>query len=254
VSCMLIEETFNEWRRLGSTCRGALVWQWQDVQPGAGWGLMDSHRRRKAAWYALQRACRTQQIMLTDEGLNGLAVHIVNEADEPLPAVLRLACLKHGTASMREVEQPLVIQARSSQSLSSTALLPAFFDITYAYRFGPLAHDVTIASLHDEATGRLIADSCHFPDIASLQPHDIGLEAAVERDADGWSLRLRSTSFAQFLHIDDHAFNASENWLHLAPGHERRIALRPDREEAAAPQGEIRALNMDRVVRYAGHA
>lgn len=253
VSCILIEETFNEWRRLGSTCRGGLVWQWQDVQPGAGWGLMDSHGRRKPAWYALQRACRTQQIMLTDEGLNGLAVHIVNEADAPLRAVLRLACLKHGVAPLREAEQTLTIGARSALCLRSAALLPAFFDITYAYRFGPLAHDVTVALLHDEATGRLIAEACHFPDLASLQPHDIGLEVMVEHGADEWSLRLRSTSFAQFLHIDDHAFTASENWLHLAPGHERRITLLPDREEAAVPQGEIRALNMDRVVRYAEH-
>lgn len=253
VSCILIEEVFSEWRRVGSTCRGALVWQWQDVQPGAGWGLMDPSGRRKPAWYAFQRACRTRQIMLTDEGLNGLAVHIVNEADEPLRAVLRLACLKHGSTPVREVEQPLVIGARSSLSLSSATLFPAFFDITYAYRFGPLAHDVTIASLHDEDSGRLIAEACHFPDIASLQPHDIGLEAKVEHDSDGWSLRLRSTSFAQFLHIDDHAFTASENWLHLAPGRDRRITLLPDREEAAVPQGEIRALNMDRVVRYAGH-
>jgi beta-mannosidase len=252
VSCILVGETFNEWRRLGSICRGALIWQWQDVQPGAGWGLMDSRGRRKPAWYALQRACRTRQIMLTDEGLNGLAVHIVNEADQPARVVLRFACLKHGSTPVREVEQSLVIGARSSLCLSSAALLPAFFDITYAYRFGPLAHDVTIASLHDEASGRLIADSCHFPDIASLQPHDIGLETKVEHDADGWSLRLRATSFALFLHIDDQAFTASENWLHLAPGADRRIALLPDREEAAVPQGEIRALNMDRVVRYAG--
>jgi beta-mannosidase len=74
----------------------------------------------------------------------------------------------------------------------------------------------------------------------------------VEHGADGWSLKLRATSFARFLHIDDQAFTASENWLHLAPGRDRRIALLADREEAAVPQGEIRALNMDRVVRYAG--
>ena len=34
----LMRETFSEWRRTGSRCAGALVWQFQDVMPGAGWG------------------------------------------------------------------------------------------------------------------------------------------------------------------------------------------------------------------------
>lgn len=156
--------------------------------------------------------------------------------------------------AVREAGQTVTVSARSALSLSSAALLPAFFDITYAYRFGPPAHDVTIAWLSDPLTGELIADAWHFPDIASLQPHDIGLDADLQHDTSGWWLVLRATSFALFLHIDDEAFVASENWLHLAPAQERRIALRAGREQADVPRGEIRALNMDRVVRYAGRS
>jgi len=76
----------------------------------------------------------------------------------------------------------------------------------------------------------------------------------VEQDETGWSLRLLSRHFAQFLHVDDAAYTAQENWLHLAPGHERRIALVPDDDRRAVPRGEISALNMDRVVQYAGSA
>jgi beta-mannosidase len=252
VSCVLIEETFNEWRRVGSTCQGALVWQWQDVVPGAGWGLLDSRGRRKPAWYALRRACRTRQIILTDEGLNGLAVHILNERAEPLRAKLRLACLSNGQVAAREAEREIEVAARSAICLWGAELFPAFFDITQAYRFGPPAHNVTIASLHDPFSGELIADTCHFPDIAALQPHDIGLSADVVRDGDGWALRLMATSFAQFLSVDDEAFTAAENWFHLPPGQERHIALLPDGREMAPPRGEVRALNMDRVVHYAG--
>ena len=254
VSCILIEETFNEWRRVGSTCQGGLVWQWQDVLPGAGWGLLDCFGRRKAAWYALQRASRTRQLFLTDEGLNGLAVHILNETAEPMQATLRLACLKNGNLAVREAQQTVTVPTRSSLCLSSASLLPVFFDITHAYRFGPPAHDVTFASLSDSITGELIADAWHFPDIASLQPNDIGLDVDLQHDAAGWWLVLSATAFALFLHIDDEAFVASENWLHLAPAQERRIALRPEGEKAEIPRGEIRALNMNRVVRYTGRA
>jgi beta-mannosidase len=252
VSCILMEHVFDEWRRTGSACHGGLVWQFQDVSPGAGWGVIDSLGRRKPAWYALQRAFRARQIILTDEGLNGLAVHVVNETGEPLRAILRIACFKDGATPVREVVCPVTVQPRGSWSLGSGALLPGFFDITYAYRFGPRAHDVTMATLHDTDSGQLIADTCHFPDIAAFQPRDIGLEVAVDHTEHGWSLRLLSRHFAQFLHIEDAAFTAHENWLHLAPGSERRIVLLSDSDPSATPQGEISALNMDRVVRYTG--
>jgi len=256
VSCILMEEVFGEWRRNGSTCTGGLVWQWQDVSRGAGWGVIDSLGRRKPAWYALQRAFRSRQIILTDEGLNGLTVHVLNEAAGELRATLRLSCLKDGSTRVREAELPITVEPRGSWSIGSAALLPGFFDITYAYRFGPRPNDVTSATLHDTESGELIAEACHFPDMAALQPRDIGLEVAVEQDANVWSLRLRSQHFAQFLHIEDAAFTARENWLHLMPGSERRVVLLPDAAmpHGTLPNGEITALNMDRVVRYAGRA
>jgi beta-mannosidase len=247
-----LEETFNEWRRVGSTCRGALVWQWQDVTPGAGWGMMDSLGRRKPVWYALQRACRTRQLILTDEGLNGLAVHILNEADQPLDAILRLDCLSEAGAPVRQAEHAVTLPPRAATRLDTSALMPGFFDITYAYRFGPPVHDVTVASLYDCATGTLLADACHFPDIAALKIRDVGMTVSIGQDAQGWSLRLLPQRFAQFVHIDDQAFTAAENWLHLAPGRERRIRLLSPADPAAIPRGEVRALNMDRVIQYTG--
>jgi beta-mannosidase len=252
VGCVAMEHVFDEWRRPGSSCRGGLVWQWQDVSPGSGWGVIDSLGRRKPAWYALQRAFRNRQLILTDEGLNGLAVHVVNETDAPLHAMLRIACFKEGAIPVREAERAIVVEPRGSLSLTTAALFSSFFDISYAYRFGPRAHDVTVATLHDAATNKLIAETCHFPDIAALQPRDTGLEVAVEHDDGCWSLRLRSRHFVKFLHIDDAAFSPRENWLHLVPGHDRRIVLVPEADSRAVPQGEVNALNMDRPVRYVG--
>ena len=137
----------------------------------------------------------------------------------------------------------------------SAALLPEFFDITYAYRFGPPLHEVTVASLHDAEDATLIADAFHFPAGHKLPQRDLGLEARVERVADAWYLAIRARAFAQFVHVEDAAFVAEDDWLHLAPGAERRIRLRPlgnpPSRTDAVPSGEIRALNMDRVVRYA---
>ncbi|WP_174441016.1 glycosyl hydrolase 2 galactose-binding domain-containing protein, partial [Azospirillum formosense] len=92
----VMEAVFAEWRRVGSLCAGGLVWMFQDVWPGAGWGVVGSGGVPKAAWHALRRAFRPVQILLTDEGVNGLAIHLLNETAEPVEAVLTLTALRRG--------------------------------------------------------------------------------------------------------------------------------------------------------------
>jgi beta-mannosidase len=261
VSCLLADHLFSEWRREGSGCAGGLVWQLQDLSPGAGWGVIDALGRPKPIWHALRRAFRPRQVILSDEGLNGLHIHVLNESPQPLRAVLRLVCLKDGRQPVREAMREITLPARASVCHASAALLPEFFDITYAYGFGPRPHDMTVATLFDAEDDTLIADAVHFPGGPHLPPHDLGLKATVERVADAWHLCIVAREFAQFLHIDDPSFAPEDNWLHLPPRRERRILLRPvaglqsaNDPAHAVPNGEIRALNMDRIVRYAGRA
>ncbi|HTW72715.1 MAG TPA: glycoside hydrolase family 2 protein [Acetobacteraceae bacterium] len=252
VSCLLVEHVFAEWRRVGSLCGGGLVWQLQDLVPGAGWGAIDSHGHPKPVWHALRRAFQPRQVILTDEGLNGLHVHVLNETPRPLHAKLRLACLKDSARPVRQAEQEITLPSRETMRLETAALLPEFFDIAYAYRFGPRTHDVTVATLRDAEDNVLIAEAVHFPGGPNLPPRDLGIDARLEH-ADGvWHLCIAAQGFAQYLHIDDPNFLAEDDWFHLPPGSERRIALRPRCGAATVPNGEIRALNMDRAVRYAG--
>src|SRR5262249_41473173 len=149
-------------------------------------------------------------------------------------------------------EQQVTIASRSAISLSSQSMLSEFYDITYAYRFGPRAHDATVVTLRDAISGDLIGDAFHFPQISPLPTTDVGLQVVVEQEEDRWFLRLVSRRIALFLHIDDTILVPEEDWLHLPPDQERRIAFLPGADQRAVPNGEIRALNMDRVVRYAG--
>ena len=89
-----MEATIAEWRRAGSSCAGALVWMLKDFVPGAGWGVIDANGRPKLAWHALRRAFRPVQVALTDEGLNGLGIHLINETAEPVRAKLSLRCFE----------------------------------------------------------------------------------------------------------------------------------------------------------------
>jgi beta-mannosidase len=159
-----MEATIAEWRRAGSSCWGALVWMLKDLVPGAGWGVIDAVGRPKDAWHALRRAFRPVQVALTDEGLNGLGIHLINETARTVRAPLSLRCLKDDAVVMRR-ERDVELPPRSNQSLSSAELIGSFFDITWAYKFGPPPLDVTIVSLGD------FARAVHFPVLATPQRH-----------------------------------------------------------------------------------
>ncbi|MFZ2101938.1 MAG: glycoside hydrolase family 2 protein, partial [Oricola sp.] len=153
VSGEVMEATFAEWRRAASSCRGALAFTYQDLLPGAGWGVVDSTGEPKPAWYALKRAFRPLQVTLTDEGNNGLSVHAINETNAQKDVVLTLACLRDGTTPVVSGRRELTLGPRANMEIVATDLFGAFFDTTYAYRFGPPSHDVTVARFIDPATG-----------------------------------------------------------------------------------------------------
>jgi beta-mannosidase len=157
-----MEATIAEWRRAGSSCWGALVWMLKDVAPGAGWGVIDANGLPKPAWHALRRAFRPVQVALTDEGLNGLGIHLINETSETVRARLSLCCVSDGDAVTMRREREVELPPRSNQTLSSAELIGSFFDITWAYRFGPPPLAWTEVTLDDAATGARLADARHF--------------------------------------------------------------------------------------------
>lgn len=250
----IMGEVFGEWRRAGSTCAGGLVWQLQDLLPGAGWGVIDAAGRPKSAWHALRQVWQPLQVLLTDEGLNGLHVHAINESAQPRTVRLRLRCLRDGEAVAAQAEQTLTLQPRETRRLATAAMLDHFFDFTYAYRFGPPAHDVVIATLHEVEGNALLSQAVYLPDrrAHALRPPE--LSGTVARVDGEWWLTISTRRFARWVHVEDAAFRPVENWFHLGPGEARRIRLMhdPGRQVAAdaIPSGEIYALNAERPADY----
>ncbi len=154
-------EALAEWRRPGSPCAGALVVGLRDLRPGAGWGPIDALGRPKAPWFTLAAACRPVAVLLTDEGLNGLAVHLVNDTAVPVAGRLTLA-LHSGDHCLETADTPVEVPPRGGVTLSSSALLDGFRDITYAYRFGPRRYELVVAELVDEA-GATLSRATYLP-------------------------------------------------------------------------------------------
>ncbi len=250
-SADVAEATIGEWRRVGSSSAGALVWFFRDLVPGAGWGIVDALGRPKSIYHALKRAFRPLALILTDEGVNGLHLHVVNDFPEPIEAMLSFAFLRDGQLPVAKGERLVTVPARGGLSLTATDLLGAFFDTSYAYRFGPAGHDVSLARLAAE-DGTLLAEATHWLPGRRSERHALGLDARLDRDGDGWFLTLAAARMAAHVTIDDDHYRAVDNGFDLAPGSARIIRLVPfDSSWAEPPEGEVTAINGAGRIRYA---
>ena len=235
--------TFAEWRRPGSPCRGGLVWFAHDLWAGAGWGIVDSIGLPKAAYWYLKRVLAPVALLWADEGLNGLWLHAVNDTADPITAVLRIALYGDGVQRGIQGRATLTVPPRGHHSVHADALFDGFLDLTYAYRFGPRAHDVVAATLRDRATGALCAAACYYPETLPIERSaDLTLTARLEPSASGYDVVLDTARFAHAVAIDIAGWRPQDNYFQLEPGETRRvglIALSP----GVPPRGRVEALN-----------
>jgi beta-mannosidase len=180
-----------------------------------------------------------------------------------LSAQLELVCLRDGRVKVAQASRAVQLAPRSTARISAAACLGQFFDLTHAYRFGPRAHDVTIATLRDAASGKILSEAFHLPERRIGERHELGLTVGIERAGYGWQLVIEAQRFARFVHINDANYRAAHDWFHLAPNRPCIVPLIPLAPNAsqsavvarasnvafkadatnAAPAGEVLALN-----------
>lgn len=239
----LMAQTFAEWRRADSPCRGALVWWYQDLWPGAGWGILDAQGRPKSVYYYLKRSLAPLAVFVSDEGLNGLRVHVVNERAYAASGNLRITLYREKQSVSHEKIIPLQIAPRGAWEGSVDELVGHFVDSTYAYRFGPATQGVTAAVFEEimpVLTPPINARAFFFPHGQKLAPAaDLGLEAMAKLRPDGqYELTVRAARFAQAVHIDARGYHASDDFFHVEPNRPYTLTLSP-----LSPPEKIRPLN-----------
>lgn len=222
----VMARTIAEWRRFGSTCSGALVWLYRDLRPGAGWGVLDHDGNPKAAYYYLARAFRPLSVAMTDEGLNGVAVHAANDGGLDASLELRVA-LYRGTMGVGGAVARVTIPARSTLSQSVDQLIGSFTDVSYAYRFGQPNHDLVVATLIDPETGDTVSEAFHFPAGLATPRATVSLEARVERLAgDECAVTFSADELALAVAIEAGGWSPSDNYFNVAPGSTRRVIMK----------------------------
>ena len=238
----VMEAAFSEWRRARSSCRGALVWFLRDLVAGAGWGILDVEGHPKAAYRYLRRTLQPLAVLLSDEGLNGAFVHLVNERPQPWRGELKVR-LYRDDAPVASVDRPLELAARGAEEIAIAALLGEFWDTTYAYRFGTPPCDLIAASLvSPEQT--VASEVFLFPTgRPRSREADLGMEATVAfLDGERFALTVRSRRFAHAVAISVEGFSADDDYFHVQPGGSKSVIL--TRTGAAAePRGTVLASN-----------
>ena len=223
VSGELMAETLGEWRRSGSPTRGALILWLRDVLPGTGWGLLDHRGAPKVAWHHVKRALAPVAVWTTDEGLNGVDVHIANDRRAPLHARLRVALYRDYELRVDEVSTPIDLAPHGAATHNVEGLLGRFVDASWSYRFGAPGHDVIVASL--EHDGTLLSQAVRFPVARPLTPESagaLGLEASF---SDGRTLAVRSRRLAYGVRVHAPGRTPSDDAFCVEPGVGRTIEL-----------------------------
>ena len=246
VSGEVMANTLAEWRRKRSTCRGALIWFWRDLWPGAGWGVIDAQGIPKAAYHYLSHVCQPIGLAISDEGNNGLYLHVMNEPGTALAANLEVKLYRSGEIYVGTASRALTLAAHETREIPAAVLFEGWLDLSYAYRFGPPPHDMVVATLTGPGS-EVLANAFHFiGGLNAARELDIGLSAVATARPDGaFNLKIATRRFAQSVWVEiDGGFEASDAYFHLAPGSERTLVLRHlPREAAKSLRGRVHALN-----------
>jgi beta-mannosidase len=250
----IISVTLAEWRRPASPTRGALVFTAGDLRPGAGWGMIDATGEPKAPYYGFRQVAQPLSLFLTDEGCNGLDIHLVNDTAREFRLQLEVCALREGALPVAQGSLVVDVPPSSGVTLEASQVLGHFFDLTYAFRFGPAGHDsvVVTARQADDVATPIFLQACHFPLGPYVPPEDIDLQARTLADDGMWWLEVTTASVARFVHIEDRTYRPEDNYFHLPPGRPRRIRLLPRTLGAGVPEGRVSALNARHAVSYRG--
>jgi beta-mannosidase len=247
VSGEVMAEVFGEWRRKASPCGGGIILWSADLEPGAGWGILDSTGTPKAAYWYLKRALAARAVWTTDEGLNGVDIHVANDGSTPLAVWLRVALYKAGEQCVGQSEIFIDIPEHTTSTLGVEEILGRFVDAAYAYRFGPPGHDLLSVSMRENRDGMPLAQAFRFPAGRTTQRSpiaDLGIAGEGRQLADGTiEVRLTTRRFAWGVRLASQGFMPEDAYFGIEPGGERRIVMIPTGRGDCAPNLTITAIN-----------
>ena len=250
VSAEIMSRVMQEWRSAHSNCNGALIWFLKDLWPGAGWGIIDSDGIPKAAYYLLKEVWQPVALLITDESLNGLHFHIVNESAAQIEGRIRVTLIKNGNTRIAQGSRELLVEPGTTSTIESTRVFESFLDINYSYKFGPCSHDIVHVELLDNQ-GIAICENSYFPDGQEVfsDPQTAVTTSSSINEAGDLLVDISSSHFLYRVSLEIPGYMALENFFNLQPEVSRVVKLQPVESNQGGGTGYLNAINLDHEIR-----
>jgi len=254
VSGEVITQVFKHWRTADNQCNGGLIWFNRDFWPSAGFGLIDSNNRPKAAYYQLKNIWSNQLVILSNEGLDGAYVSLINETPEQLKGEIDIILLKDNNTIIAQETQQINISKNDKQKYSVDQILGRFYDTGYAYKFGRPQFDIMICRLKDHSQA-VINEAFMFIENYDIKPvENANINAfAKQIDQETISVTIISDQFLQFVRITAKNYQAENNYFHLCPNCEKTIKLNKTTQTDKIFRGQIEATNLAKSIKIKLH-
>ncbi len=240
--CEAFAATLGYWRRPDSGCDGALVLSLRDLEPGAGWGLLDSDGHPKAPWYVMRRMSQAVAVLVGEDGMDGLRIDAVNDSVRPIVGALRVQVHTRAGTCAFDVVEPVTLAAHAARRWSLDALLGHFTDVTHVHRFGLRGYDSVTVTLSGE--DGVVTETVHLVGgISRPLERTVGLTAVARRTSAGdWVVVVATDGAAQYVRLELGGFEPLDSWFHLPPGGTRVVSV-PGSGTAKEITGRVGALN-----------
>ena len=249
----VMAEVFGDWRRARSGTHGALVWWLNDILPGAGWGVLDSTGRPKAAYWYLRRALAPTAVWMTDEGQQR-RLRSRRERRPERPS--RKTGDRHVSATVNCVWTRARPRSNCPRTRTSSCRPRGSSDGSWTSATptdsGRPGHDLVTASLLT-VDGELLSRAVLFPQgrpVARERIQLLGLTATVRPAAEGLIVtsRYRQDGLRR-VHRGSGVPFPRTTGSQCRQERSREIVVVPDASGAEWGGGSIRALNATGVVR-----
>jgi beta-mannosidase len=245
----LMSAVFSEWRRPASPCSGGVILWAADISEGAGWGVLDQDNVPKAPYWFLKRLLAPQAIWMTDEGLNGVDIHVANDLPETVSLLLRVAAYKNGEQKIASCTVPVILSGHTSSTFGMEQLLGRFIDASYAYRFGPPQQDVIVVSLYGSEHQSPLSQAFYFPVKYPIERRplcELGITATVEINTDGTlEISLTAQRLAWAVRAWVPGFLPDDAYFNLEPQIARNVRFTPIHDLLRPRNIDVTAANAE---------
>jgi beta-mannosidase len=249
VSGLVIADVFRRWRRPQSQNQGGLIWFNRDFWPCAGFGLLDSYGNPKAAYYLIRQSWKNRTVIFEPMGLDGLAIHLINESADPLDATLVIKTFTAVDHVSHQIERPISIEPHSNVSLSVEQLVGHFIDPCYAYRFGPNYYQAISAELMDGE--HIIDSSVHYvtePLLSEVEPASLNYRV-LPQESGNLKLQLTSNAIVQYVKLSANDYLFSDQYFTLIPGSPKIVELTSKPSQKTSHKITLSAINLTQELR-----